>query len=84
MSVIEKLERKFRRLRLPNLIYIFVGAFVLGYVLNYVAPVLLLYLCFSAPGQSDAIPPAGFPKPVTSVKISTYQRKKNGGSYGRL
>ena len=47
MSVIEKLERKFRRLRLPNLIYIFVGAFVLGYVLNYVAPVLLLYLCFS-------------------------------------
>ena len=47
MSIMNKLENKFGRLRLPNLIYVFVGAFVLGYVLNYIAPVLLMYLCFS-------------------------------------
>ena len=47
MSFIDKLEQRFRRLRLPNLIYIFIGAFVLGYVLNSIAPVLLWYLCFS-------------------------------------
>lgn len=49
MTFLEKLERKFGRYRLPNLIYIFVGAFVLGYVLSYVSPMVLLYLCFSPP-----------------------------------
>ena len=47
MTILDKLEKKFGRLRLPNLIYVFVGAFVFGYLLDYVAPSVLMYLCFS-------------------------------------
>ena len=46
MSALDRLESKFGKLKLPNLIYVFVGAYVLGYVISFTAPFILNYLCF--------------------------------------
>lgn len=47
MTLMDQLERRFGRLKLPNLIYVFVGAYAAGFALYYISYLALLYLCFS-------------------------------------
>ena len=44
MNFLNKLERKFGRYAIPNLIVYLIGAYCIGFVLQYVSPQLLSYL----------------------------------------
>ena len=46
MNWLNKLERKFGRYAVPNLIVYLIGAYSVGYVLNMVAPNILGFLNF--------------------------------------